>query len=109
MTTVEHTLLLPLPDEPLELRASVRALLDDAPDEGLRALADGGWLVPLLWEEWGALLEPLGWRRITFQQVVAGYHNEARLWIMGERPWAHCVSGLAGRVQRRLPGRRDRT
>jgi hypothetical protein len=94
---------LPLPDEPTELRANVRALLDDAPDDGLRALADGGWLTPLLWEEWGAQLEPRGWRRAEFQQVVAAYSNELRLWIMGERPWAHCISGLAGRVLRRQP------
>jgi hypothetical protein len=92
---------LPRPDEPLELRASVRALLDDAPDKVLPVLADGGWLTPLLWEEWGAQLEPRGWRSAEFQHVVAGYHNELRLWIMGERPWAHCVSGLAGRVLRR--------
>jgi hypothetical protein len=26
--------------------------------------------------------------------------------VMGERPWDHCVAGLAGRVIRRLP-RRD--
>jgi hypothetical protein len=101
VTAVET--LLPLPPEPVELRASVRALLDDDPEEGLRALADGGWLAPLLWEEWGAQLEPRGWRRTAFQQVVASYHNELRLWIVGERPWAHCVSGLAGRVLRRQP------
>ena len=72
---------LPLPEEPTELRANVRALLDDAPEEGLHALADGGWLTPLLWEEWGAQLEPRGWRRAEFQQVVAAYSNELRLWI----------------------------
>jgi alkylation response protein AidB-like acyl-CoA dehydrogenase len=99
VTAVET--LLPLPPEPIELRANARALLDEAPDKTLRALADGGWLAPLLWEEWGALLEPRGWRRAAFQQVVASYHNELRLWLVGERPWAHCVSGLAGRVLRR--------
>ena len=40
--------------------------------------------------------------REQFGQIVTGYGNELRLWVVGERPWAHYVSGLAGRVERRL-------
>jgi hypothetical protein len=40
--------------------------------------------------------------RERFGQIVAGYGNELRLWVAGERPWQHYISGLAGRVERRL-------
>ena len=40
--------------------------------------------------------------RERFGQIVAGYGNELRLWVAGERPWQHAISGLAGRVERRL-------
>jgi hypothetical protein len=40
--------------------------------------------------------------RRRFLGIVIGYRNELRLWVMGERPWEHCVTGLAGRVVRRL-------
>ena len=41
--------------------------------------------------------------RERFGQIVAGYGNELRLWVVGERPWQQYISGLAGRVERRLP------
>ena len=40
--------------------------------------------------------------REWFDQIVAGYGNELRLWVVGERPWQHFISALAGRVERRL-------
>jgi hypothetical protein len=40
--------------------------------------------------------------RERFGQIVAGYGNELRLWVAGERPWHHYISGLSGRVERRL-------
>ena len=42
--------------------------------------------------------------RDRFDQIVAGYGNELRLWVAGERPWQQYISGLAGRVERRLSG-----
>jgi hypothetical protein len=96
---------LALPDEPNETRAGTRALLEDSPEEGTRLVEAGHPLAGLLWEEWGAELEVAGMDRERFLQITRGYAGEIRLWIMGERPWDHCVAGLAGRVQRRLPGR----
>ena len=43
-----------------------------------------------------------GMGREQFGQIVAGYGNELRLWVAGERPWQQYISGLAGRVERRL-------
>ena len=37
------------------------------------------------------------------QLIVAGYDRELWLWLLGERTWAQCADGLAGRVRRRLP------
>jgi hypothetical protein len=94
---------LSLPDEPQELRAETRALLEDSPEEGTRLVEAGHPLAGLLWEEWGAELEAARMDRERFLQITRGYAGEIRLWVMGERPWDHCVAGLAGRVQRRLP------
>lgn len=99
----EHSIELNLPGEPSELRAQTRALVEESPVEGTRLVKDGGFLADPLWEEWGVALREAGADYEWFLGVVRGYAGEARLWVVGERPWEHCVSGLAGRVARRLP------
>ena len=97
--------LIPL-EEPLKPRAETRALIEDSPEEGMRLVNAGQPLADLLWEEWGPALCEAGMDRERFDEIARGYSGEIRLWVMGERPWDHCVAGLAGRVLRRLP-RRD--
>ena len=94
--------LIPL-EEPHALRAETRALVEDSPEEGLRLVRDGQPLADSPWEEWGAVLREAGVDRERFHEITRGYADEIRLWVMGERPWDHCVAGLAGRVLRRLP------
>jgi len=100
-----------LPEEPAKLRAETRALIEDSPEEGIQLVNSGHPLSELLWEEWGAKLERFGMDRGRFLQITHGYATEIRLWVMGERPWEHCIAGLAGRVRRRLPreGREQET
>ncbi len=93
---------LPVPEEPHALKHMARTLLDQAPDAGLPLVVAGDWIASPLWEGWGEALAARDMDRETFGRVVAGYGNEVRLWVVGERPWEHCVSGLAGRVERRL-------
>lgn len=93
---------LPLPDEPQALKALTRTLLEQAPDEGLPLVLAGDWMADPLWERWGETLERRGMDREHFGQIVAGYANELRLWVVGERPWEQAASGLIGRVARRL-------
>ena len=94
---------LPLREEPIELRAEIRALLEESPEEGSRLIGEAAFVADLLWEDWGDLLEPAGMPYDRFLQISRGYADELRLWVVGERPWDHCAAGLAGRVQRRLP------
>ena len=93
----------PLREEPVELRAETRALLEESPEEGSRLVGEAAFVADLLWEDWGDLLEPAGMPYDRFLQISRGYADELRLWVVGERPWDHCATGLAGRVQRRLP------
>jgi hypothetical protein len=93
---------LPLPEEPRALKSMARTLLDQAPETGLPLVVAGEWIADPLWESWGDVLEERGMDRERFGQIVAGYGNELRLWVAGERPWQHSISGLAGRVERRL-------
>jgi hypothetical protein len=93
---------LPLPGEPRALKSMARALLEQAPDEGLPLVVAGAWIADPLWERWRDRLEPQGMGRDQFDRVVADYGNELRLWVVGERPWDQVASGLAGRITRRL-------
>jgi hypothetical protein len=94
---------LPLPPEPAELRAKTRSLVEDSPEEGIRLVNEARFLADLLWKEWAENLEGAGMSYERLLQVARGYADEIRLWVMGERPWDHCVAGLAGRTLRRLP------
>jgi hypothetical protein len=96
------TAIVPLPDEPKALKALARTLLEQAPDEGLPLVLAGDWIADPLWERWSESLERRGMDRAQFGEVVAGYANELRLWVVGERPWEQAASGLIGRVARRL-------
>ncbi|HEX6709575.1 MAG TPA: hypothetical protein VF068_04525 [Rubrobacter sp.] len=97
---------LPLPDEPLELKAETRALLEDSPEEGSSLIADAAFVSDFLWEVWGADLEGAGMGYERFLEISRSYAVELRLWVVGERPWDHCAAGLAGRLLRRLPAQK---
>ena len=94
---------LSVPDEPTELKAGIRALLEDSPEEGSRVIEDATFVADLLWDEWRADLEGSGMDHDRFLEISRGYAAELRLWVVGERPWKHCAAGLAGRSLRRLP------
>ena len=100
---------LSLPEEPRALKSIARTLLDQVPETGLPLVVAGEWIADPLWESWGGVLEERGMNRERFGQIVAGYGNELRLWVAGERPWQQCISGLAGRVERRLSASRKLT
>ena len=93
---------LPMLPEPLALKKNTRTLLEQSPEAGQQLLADGKWIALPLWRRWGSALRPLGMKRARFLEIVVGYRNELRLWVLGERPWDHCIAGLAGRVERRI-------
>ncbi len=93
---------LPIPDEPVALKRVIRTLLEQAPEEGLPLVLAGEWLADPLWEQWGETLRRHGMSRERFGEIVSGYANELRLWVVGERPWDQAAGGLAGRVARRL-------
>lgn len=88
-----------------ELRARTRSLIEEAPEEGMRTIEDGRFIADVLWNEWSEQLQSAGMCFDRFLSAVRSYRGEVRLWVMGERPWAHCVAGLAGRVVRRIPDR----
>jgi hypothetical protein len=50
------------------------------------------------------VLESAGLDRARFFTIVAQYKREIWLWLMGERTWAQCCSGLIGRIDRRIAG-----
>ena len=88
------------PDEPTALAGGWLAELHAGTplDEVLRG--DGG-VTAWLWSRWCSLAT-VGFSESDLAAVVQGYKREIWLWLAGERTWAHCSSGLVGRVDRRL-------
>jgi hypothetical protein len=92
-----------IPDEPVTLLRQARDRIERCPNVELPRIENGDWIVEGLWDEWQGPLQEQGIERDQFRGIVLSYQNEVRLWIMGERPWSHCVEGLIGRVERRIP------
>jgi hypothetical protein len=95
---------LSVPDEPVAQRSAWRAAIDDG-----RALSElvvavdgpSAWLWDRLGSELGSVASS-----DEFAAVVFGYRREVWLWLVGDRSWEQCFTGLAGRLRRRLPARR---
>jgi hypothetical protein len=93
---------LEFPPEPEDLRSGLRDALLEGGDwhEGF---SDDICIGVLLWSRWQPVLEPAGCTREDFVDIVVGYRRELWLWLLGDRRWEQYVTGLAGRVVRRLP------
>lgn len=90
-----------VPDEPEARRDGwYRAVLDGAAVEDVVLGLDG--VAAWLWPRW-RILEAAGVDRAAFETVLTGYRRELWLWLAGERTWAQCCAGLAGRTERRIP------
>lgn len=90
-----------VPDEPEARRDGwYRAVLDGAAVEDVVLGPDG--VAAWLWPRW-RILEAAGVDRAAFETVLTGYRRELWLWLAGERTWAQCCAGLAGRTERRIP------
>ncbi len=93
---------LELPDEPLELKAGLYEVLlagHDWRDGFSDEICIGVWL----WSWWQPVLEPAGLSREAFIDDVVAYRRELWLWLGGDRQWDQYLTGLAGRIVRRLP------
>ncbi len=91
-----------LPEEPTEIKSRARATLEDSPEKGGRLINDAAFIADYLWGQWGEDFEDAGAGYESFLAIVRGNAGEARLWVVGERPWSHFADGLAGRVRRRM-------
>lgn len=93
---------LELPEEPLDVKASLRDSLLEGHDwrEGFD---DDICVAIWLWKLWQPALEPYGVSREDFFDHVTAHRRELWLWLIGDRQWLQFVTGLAGRVVRRLP------
>jgi len=93
---------LEFPEEPEDLRVGLRdALL--AGGDWREGFSDDICIGVLLWSLWQPVLEPAGCSREEFVDIVKADRRELWLWLLGDRRWEQYVSGLAGRVIRRLP------
>jgi hypothetical protein len=93
---------LQLPEEPLDVKSRMREALLEGQNwrDGFSDdICIGLWL----WRHWQPVLEPGGFSREQFVDEVIAYGRELWLWLMDDRQWLQVVTGLAGRVVRRMP------
>jgi hypothetical protein len=93
---------LELPEEPVDVKANLRDTLLEGHD-WREEFADDMCLAIWLWSLWQPALEPYGMSREDFFDQVIAFRRELWLWLIGDRQWLQYVTGLAGRVVRRLP------
>ena len=89
-----------VPEEPtVRAEGWLSAVLEGRPLDEVLTGEDG--VAEWLWSRWRSL-GAAGLAERELGQIVLGYRREVWLWLVGERTWAHCCSGLVGRVTRRL-------
>jgi len=89
-----------LPDEPRERVEAWRAAIRTG--RGFDDILSGeDGVTAWLWSRWRSLAAA-GFDEESLGSVVLGYRRELWLWLVGERTWAQCCSGLIGRVNRRV-------
>lgn len=88
-----------VPDEPVVMKAVWRGAVLDGTD--LEEIVTGG-VAGWLWSRWRAL-EAQGFKEAGFDELVGDYRREVWLWLVGDRTWEQCCSGLIGRISRRVP------
>jgi hypothetical protein len=93
---------LELPEEPLDVKVALRGALLEGSD-WRDGFADDVCIALWIWKLWQPALEPYGVSREDFVDQVTAYRHELWLWLVGDRQWLQFVTGLAGRVVRRLP------
>lgn len=94
--------------EPADLKRALRALAEENPGRAAELLIHPDEVAAHLWEWWAADLGGAGMTREMFLDVVADYQRELWYWLWGNRTWAHCSQGLAGRLIRRTRPDRPR-
>ncbi len=88
-----------VPDEPVVARHTWRDRV--LAGEPLESVVRGpGGVAEWLLGRWRVLIT-LGMAEETFISMVLGYRREIWLWLIGERTWEQCCSGLIGRIDRR--------
>jgi hypothetical protein len=92
-------LVLEVPDEPLELRALLRAAVGESPVAGREVALSN--VTELFCGEWHDALAVFAVDEEQFGAIVAGATNEVWLWVMGDRPFDQLVASIAGRTIRR--------
>ena len=85
--------------------AGLRARVATEPDAVRAEIASGRLILTPVWKAWRPALEAQGLDRATLSTILRGYGYELWLWAVGERTWAQCLEGLAGRVSRRVGAR----
>ena len=85
-------------DEPIELRDHVRAFAAVAPRQARAQLARE--VAVVVADAFQTAVEADG-TKVDVEGVCDGYERELWLWLVGERSWQQCMSGLSGRLQRR--------
>jgi hypothetical protein len=98
--TIAMAAALHVPDEPTVRAEQWLAAVHEG-REFERVLTDDNGIVPWLWSRWRSLASN-GMNEEEFGRIVLDYRRELWLWLVGDRTWVQCCSGLIGRITRRV-------
>lgn len=90
-----------VPDEPVGRRKTWRAAVLGGQDLA-EVVAGPGGVARWLWARW-SVLGSVGMDEEAIAGVATDYRRELWLWMVGDRAWSQCCSGLIGRIARRFP------
>jgi len=88
-----------VPDEPVSTRHTWRERVL-AGEDIESVVTGGGGIAEWLFGRW-RVLTSVGVDEAAFSVLALGYRRELWLWLIGERTWEQCCSGLIGRIGRR--------
>jgi hypothetical protein len=92
--------LLPIPEEPEAMKATLRVAIGEDPIDGKRLAVEE--LASVLYAAWVGELTAMGVDERRFSIAISGASNEVWLWVMGDRPFDQLAASLGGRVLRRI-------
>ncbi len=91
-----------VPEEPTTARSAWRDRVLEGVDL-VEVVTGPGGVADWLWSRW-RVLGSVGVTQADLATIADGYRRELWLWLIGERTWQQCCSGLIGRIDRRTGG-----
>jgi len=97
--------ILKVPEEPVEIRVALRALLEAQGGRAKYVIFAGNRLAKYLWDHWKDDLHKMNLRWQNLLKSLSRHAGEAIEWIMGERSWSDFIEVIIADLEAQSTGR----